>query len=124
MHINTFTSYMFLVFQSDSMLANSIIGMGNLVCSFFEVCRQKFLSLIDGCSSSDVYGSGFIVKVLSMMIRTHTDLDAPLTLTYSPHGHNDPDITTNNLIIRNDKVFVLAIKDLVIYYYQSPIVIL
>lgn len=107
------------MFQSDSQLANSVMEMGYSACSSIEECRQKLSSLIDESGRSDVFQSGFVAKILSMMIRTHTDLHAQPTI----NSHSDPDITSNNMRTWNVEVFVSTIQDLVLYCYQSRIAI-
>lgn len=89
--------------------------MGYSICSSFEECRRNLLSVIGGSSSSVIFGSSSIAKVISMMMRTHTGLDTQSTLTYWPGDHTNQDVdkTSNNCNTWNVEVFVQTIKDLV-----------
>lgn len=89
--------------------------MGYSICSSLEECRRNLLSVIGGSSSSVIFGSSSIAKVLSMMMRSHTGLDSQSSLTYWPGDHtNDADKTSNNSTTWNVEVFVQTIKDLVL----------
>lgn len=109
----------------DPSLADLVMEMGYSICSSFEECRRNLLSVISGSGSSVIFGSGSIAKVLSMMIRTHTGLDTQSTLTYWPgdNANHDLDKTSNSLTTWNVEIFVLAIKDLVLYLLFSCFII-
>jgi len=108
----------FIFVQLDPSLADLVMEMGYSICSSLEECRRNLLSVISGNSSSDIFGSLSIAKVLSMMIRTHTGLDTQSNLTYWPgdNANHDQEKSSNNCTTWNVEVFVHTVKDLVIIY--------